>query len=237
MPDDSLGTAMVDYLRGDYDGSCVHCDPETGETWDANVESFYFAPYAEWSEPTQSLVDGLRTPVLDVGCGAGAHALVVQERGSVAAFDASPKAIRAARERGVENAFVADMFRMPVASDRFETAFVHGTQTALAASRTQLVSFLDALARVTTETGEAVVDSYDPADAGRSHGHRPTDEDGIGRRVFRVEYRGRGLVGPKLDFRTFSPDELRAACAETTWTVEEVTYGGDDGYYRARLQK
>lgn len=237
MPDDALGAAMVDYLHGDYDGSCVHCDPETGETWDANVESFYFAPREEWSETLRSLVDSLRTPVLDVGCGAGNHAVVLRERGAVVAFDASPNAIRAARERGVENAFVADMFRMPVASDRFETAFVHGTQAALTASRAELVAFLDALDRVTTETGEAVVDSYDPARTDRSRGHRPADAEGVGRRRFRVEYRGRGLVGPRLDFRTFSPDELRAACAETAWTVGDVTYEGDAGYYVARLQK
>ncbi|RDI70620.1 class I SAM-dependent methyltransferase [Halopelagius longus] len=237
MPDDALGAAMLDYLRGDYDGSCVHYDPERGETWDANVESFYFAPSEVWSASLRSLVDGLRTPVLDVGCGAGNHALVVQNRGTVVGFDASPKAVRAARERGVEHAFVADMFRMPVASDRFETAFVNGTQATLASSRAELVSVLDALARVTTATGEAVVDSYDPADADRSHGHRPTDEAGVGRRTFRVEYRGRGLVGPRLDFRTFSPGELRAACAQTAWTVGEVAYDGDAGYYRARLQK
>lgn len=236
MPDDALGTAMWDYHRGAYDGSCVHRDPETGETWDARVEEFYFTPYEEWSEEVRAFVDGLRTPLLDVGCGSGKHARVVRRRGDVAAFDASPMAVRTARARGVD-AFVADMFRPPVRDDGFETALVKGTQATLAASRSAVRAFLGELARATTATGEAWVDSYDPARADESHGHRRTDERGIGRRRFRVEYRGRGLVGPLLAFRTFSPDRLRGACEATPWAVADVRYRGDAGYYVARLTK
>lgn len=236
MPDDALGAAMWDFLRGEYDGSCVHRDPETGETWDANVEAFYFVPYAEWPAEERAFVDGLRTPLLDVGCGAGTHARVATLRGEVVGFDASPLAVRTARARGVD-AFVADMFSPPVRADRFETALVNGTQATLARSEAELRGFLGELARVTTATGEARVDSYDPRGTGESHGHRRTGEDGVGRRRFRVEYRKRGLVGPPLEFRTVSPDGLRDACEGTPWTVAEVTRRGEHGYYRARLVK
>ncbi|MDS0292958.1 class I SAM-dependent methyltransferase [Halogeometricum luteum] len=236
MPDDALGTAMWDFLHGEYDGSCVHVDPETGETWDANVEQFYFAPYARWPAETRAFVDGLATPLLDVGCGAGNYARVVSLRGRVAAFDASPLAVRTARARGVD-AFVADMFDPPVRESRFETALVNGTQATLARSDAELRDFLRELARVTTATGEARVDSYDPERVGESHGHAPTEADGVGRRRFRVEYRKRDLVGPRLEFRTVSPARLRAVCEETPWTVAETTYPGEFGYYRARLEK
>lgn len=236
MPDDALGTAMWDYLNGDYDGSCVHHDPRTGERWDANVEEFYFVTYDEWPAETQAFVDSLRTPLVDVGCGAGNHARVVQNRGDVVAFDASPMAVRTARARGVD-AFVADMFAPPVADDGFETALVNGTQATLAQSEAERRDFLCELARVTTATGEAWIDSYDPDRADESHGHRRTDEPGIGSRQFRVEYRGRDLVGPLLQFRTFSPETLRDACDGTPWTPTGVTYRGDVGYYKARLRK
>lgn len=236
MPDDALGTAMWDYLRGDYDGSCVHRDPATGETWDAQVEHHYFEPYAAWSDAAKAFADGLETPLLDAGCGAGKHARVVSLRGRVVAFDASPMAVRTARARGVD-AFVADMFRPPVRADRFETALVNGTQATLSQSDAELRGFLGELARVTTATGDAWVDSYDPTRAAGSHGHRETDEAGVGRRRFRVEYRGRDLVGPRLSFRTFSPDRLRDTCEGTAWSVAEVRRYGDVGYFRARLAK
>ncbi|SFR42894.1 class I SAM-dependent methyltransferase [Halogeometricum limi] len=237
MADDALGTAMWDFLHDDYDGSCVHYDPESGETWDASIEEFYFTPYEEWSAGERAFVDGLRTPMLDVGCGSGSYARLVGKRGRVVAFDASRMAVRTTRARGVD-AFVADMFHLPVRDEMFETALVNGTQATLAESRTELRDFLRELARVTTTTGEASIDSYDPERTGRSHGNRPTDKDGIGRRRFRVEYRGRDLVGPLLEFRPFSPERLRDACEGTAWNVTEVTYGdGGTGYYRARLEK
>ncbi|MDS0298663.1 class I SAM-dependent methyltransferase [Halogeometricum sp. S1BR25-6] len=236
MPDDALGAAMWDFLRDRYDGSCVHRDPETGEVWNANVEEFYFAPYAAWPAETRAFVDGLATPLLDVGCGAGNYARVVSLRGRVAAFDASPLAVRTARARGVD-AFVADMFRPPVSENQFETALVNGTQATLARSESELCDFLRELARVTTATGGAWVDSYDPGRVEESHGHRPTDEEGVGRRRFRVEYRKRDLVGPRLEFRTVLPDRLGDACEGTPWSVAETTYPGAFGYFRARLEK
>lgn len=237
MPDDALGAAMWDFLRDEYDGSCVHRDPETGETWDANIRKFYFAPYAAWPAEKRAFVDGLATPLLDVGCGAGNHARVVSLCGRVVAFDASPMAVRTARARGVD-AVVADMFRPPVLEGRFETALVNGTQATLARTDAEIRGFLAELARVTTGTGTAWVDSYDPGRVDESHGHHSMDaEDGVGRRQFRVEYRGRDLVGPLLAFRTVSPERLGDACEGTAWSVAETVYSGEFGYYRARLEK
>ena len=71
----------------------------------------------------------------------------------------------------------------------------------------------------------------------RYDGHRSTDENGVGRRRFRVEYRGRGLVGPALDFRTLSPVRFRDVCEGTPWSDVEVPHRGEFGYYRARLEK
>ncbi|WP_231751262.1 class I SAM-dependent methyltransferase [Halogeometricum sp. CBA1124] len=236
MPDDALGTAMWDYLRGDYDGSCVHRDPATGETWDARVEHHYFEPYAAWSDAAKAFANGLETPLLDAGCGAGKHARVVSLRGRVVAFDASPMAVRTARARGVD-AFVADMFRPPVRPDRFETALVNGTQATLSQSDAELRDFLGELARVTTATGDAwVARTTRPGPPGRTATARRTRR-AVGRRRFRVEYRGRDLVGPRLSFRTFSPDRLRDTCEGTAWSVAEVRRYGDVGYFRARLAK
>lgn len=48
----------------------------------------------------------------------------------------------------------------------------------------------------------------------------------------------RGVRGDRLRFLLFSPDRLRAAAADTPWTVAAVEYPStaDTGYYRAALR-
>jgi SAM-dependent methyltransferase len=111
MPDDALGTAMLDRLRGCLRAPCIYRDGD--ETADAHIVEHYLVPPVQWPDSKWKFLDSFRTPMLDVGCGTGQHALAVQERGVVVAFDVSPNAVRAAHERGVENAIVADMFSLP----------------------------------------------------------------------------------------------------------------------------
>lgn len=235
MPDDALGLAMLDRVRGCLRAPCRYRDG--AETADAHVVENYLVPPGAWSESKREFVDSLRTPMLDVGCGAGQHALVVRERGDVVAFDVSPNAVRAAWERGVEDAFVGDMFDPPVRSARFESVLANGTQVSLAASLDELGELLASLASLTTATGELVVDSYDPGHIrpDRFFGHRPDPRPGLARRRFHFEYGD--LRGPTLDFLLFSPDRLRDVASDVGLVVDDVSYASEaSSYFRARLR-
>lgn len=247
---DALGRAMLDYQRGGLRGEVVHRDGDT--TWDGRVAEFYFTPPGEWHDDVIALYESLPGPVLDVGCGAGQHALFLRERGrEVVAFDVSPSAVRAARERlqaappadGSVEFLVGDMFGMGLPSDRFGSVLCNGTQLGLGGSLPGVRQLLADFAAVTDDEGVAVVDSYDPRelDPGEFGGYRPDPRDGVARRTFHVEYRretGEGvqrLVGDSLSFLLVGPDRLRDAVVGTPWEVAEVFPG--DGYYRARLAK
>ncbi|WP_254537077.1 class I SAM-dependent methyltransferase [Halomarina litorea] len=242
--EDALGTAMLDFQRGGLRGEAVHRDG--GEVWPAYIEENYFGSPRDWHPDSRVLYDSLDGPVLDVGCGAGQHALTFQHRGTeVTAFDVSPNAVRAARERGVEDARVADMFDLPGEFPReaFRTALLNGTQLGLGGSLAGVSELLADLARVTDESGVAVADSYDPAriDAPDEFGgHRPDPREGVCRRAFHVEYdrAGERLVGPSLSFVLFSPARLRDACVGTPWSVREVRRRDPEApYYKAVLAK
>lgn len=237
---DPLGRAVLDFQRGRHRGNCVHRDGDA--VWDANLYGFYFRPPTDWPADLRDLLASLDGPVLDAGCGAGQHALFLQRDREVVAVDVSPHAVRAASERGVDDARVMDVFDLAFPPDRFGSVLVNGTQAGLAGSLDGLRAFLADLARVTTADGVAVVDSYDPAALDDSFpGLHPDPRDGLARRTFHVEYESPTAegwvreVGRTLDFLLFGPERLREAAEGTPWTVTDVRRQG--GYYRSVLER
>jgi SAM-dependent methyltransferase len=240
MSADALGLAMLDYQRGGLRGECRYVDG--AETVDAHVRENYFGDPMQWKGATKRLLDSLEGPVVDVGCGAGNHALYLQTRvDDVVAFDVSPGAVRAARDHGVDDVVVADMFDMPFPRDRFRSAWMYGTQLGLAGSLAGVSALLAELAYVTDEEAVAVVDSYDPyrVDGEKMVGYRPDPRDGVAHRAFHFEYDrgGERLVGRTLSFVLFDPERLRDTTVGTPWSVEEVHEKATGGHYRAVLEK
>lgn len=241
---DPLGRAMRDYQRGEY-GTLRYRDGAL--TRDGRVYEYYFRPPSEWEDRDVAFLDRLCEyggPILDAGCGAGQHALWFQERGvDVTGIDVSPNAVRAARERGVEDARVMDMFDLEFDRDRFRTVYAVGTQVGLAGSFAGVRDLLGEFARVTDEEGVAVVHNYDPPELDDDFfGYRSDPREGVAHRCFHFEYEpvsdgdeGKTEVGRTLHFLLFGPDRLADAAIGTPWTVAEVVSMG--GTYAAVLEK
>jgi SAM-dependent methyltransferase len=187
---DPLGQAMLAYQRGEYDrGDLLYRDGD--EVQDGLVEEHYFGDPFDPSEFAARRREHVEGPVLDAGCGAGRDAFWFQEHYETLAVDISPGAVQAARERGVENAEVMDMFDLGVADGAFRTVYVTGTQASLSSSLTGLSALLAEFARVTDADGTAVVDMLDPTTDGfaDAFGYRPDFRRGMARRTFHFEYR------------------------------------------------
>lgn len=234
---------MLDYWRGEF-GTLVYRDG--ADVRDGRVAEYYFRPPPEWSTGALEALERLLAadgPVLDVGCGAGQHALWLEDRGvDVVGIDVSANAVRAARERGLEDACVMDMFEPAFESGRFRSIHAVGTQLGLAGSLAGIRDLLGAFGRVTDDGAIAVVDNYDPTDLdGSILGYRPDPREGVAHRCFHFEYErevdGEPVreVGESLHFLLCSPDRLREATVGTPWVVDDVNSSG--GYYRATLSK
>ncbi|WP_435334468.1 class I SAM-dependent methyltransferase [Haloarchaeobius sp. TZWWS8] len=236
---DPLGMAMLDYQRGSLRGECRYVDGR--DTVDGHVRENYFRDLSDVDPGTEALLLSLDAPVLDVGCGSGQYALFYRGRDvPVTAFDVSPGAVEAARERGVDGVHVADMFQMPYPDGAFGGLLCNGTQLCLGGSVPGVRALLAEFARVTGADASAVVDSYDPDrldDPDGMLGYRPDPREGVAHRTFHFEYDrdGERLVGRTLHFLLLSPGRLRDACIGTPWSVAEAHDG--DVYYRARLEK
>ncbi len=112
-------------------------------------------------------LDGLslercRGRVLDVGTGAGRHALALQERGhEVVAIDLSPICVALCKERGVLNARTLDVMTLDSEKPlgRFDT-ILFGMQTiGVAGGIAPLGKLLTRLRNCLTPAGELIVDS------------------------------------------------------------------------------
>ncbi|SIR55859.1 Methyltransferase domain-containing protein [Haladaptatus litoreus] len=237
MSADPLGKAILDYQRGELRGDCQYRDG--ADSQDGHIHENYFTPSEEWSDEWKSRLNSLDYPIVDIGCGSGQYAEFLQKSGEVVAIDVSPGAVKAAAERGVEDARVMDMFELEFSRDRFQSALVNGTQIGLAQSLAGARDFLSDLARITDEDGVAIVDNYEPTefDPERFFGYRSDPRRGVAHRTFHVEYvrDGEREVGRNLHFVIFSPERLQDVTVGTRWYVAEVHTDGV--YYRSVLRK
>ena len=95
--------------------------------------SDYFAPYREWPRTEKRALRFVRGRVLDVGCGAGRVALVLQEKGlEVVAIDESPLAVEVARRRGVRDARPLGLADVDESLGPFDTVLIVRNNVGLA---------------------------------------------------------------------------------------------------------
>ncbi|MFO7873812.1 MAG: class I SAM-dependent methyltransferase [Bacteroidales bacterium] len=106
---DVLGRAMTDYFNGD-DGATitVRLLPDIEETLPV---SYLFRSWEQMPAGELHVLEHCRGRVLDVGAGAGSHALALQKAGcQVTAIDISPGAVAVMKKRGVQHVHCVDFF-------------------------------------------------------------------------------------------------------------------------------
>lgn len=219
--------ALADYHRGDKQGPLRYRDGE--ETVEHDVAGYF----ASWSpDSTESFFSDVDGRVLDMGAGAGRHALYCRRHAEVTAIEPSEALVEVLRDRGLANATQADMFSLRDAFDRdaFDAAYSVGTQVGLATCVAGLGAFLDDLAHVTTRDATALFDGYDPSHERTRDliGFRDDPARGGAFRVVQYEYDD--VLGEPWLFRLFTREELRRAVTGTGWTVRAIR--SSDGDWR-----
>jgi hypothetical protein len=172
---DPFGRAIRDHYRDEQDAPLVQRDGEHAR--EHPIERFYFSAFDPETDDDQWLVSQLDGPLLDLGAGAGRHALYFQDRFETVAVEVSDHLVETMRDRGVADARRGDMFslREQFERDQFQSALAIGTQVGLAGSMQGLRRFLGDLAHVTTPDATAVFDGYDP-ESKRLRGEGPRED-------------------------------------------------------------
>lgn len=198
--------------------------------------AWYFASFSDFWILEKRALKFVRGRVLDLGCGAGRHALYLQRRGlRVTAVDASPRVAALASARGVRDVRVASAcVPLPFKRSEFETVLLFGNNLGICGSRAGTARLLRELARVTKSGARILTTTRAPATFRRQH------RDYWNRRLERGQEFG--AVELRLDFNGanaktirwywVSPQALMELAWETGWRVTEIFGDGraEEGY-------
>jgi len=154
-----LGRALLDFHHGATSARImVHTDIWVDEP--TPVEEFYRPDDQPLPELERTALGLCRGRTLDLGAGAGRHALELQHRGfEVTAIDVAPEAVEVMRERGVTDARCGDF--AAVKGERFDTIVLLMHGIGLVGTLEGLTSFFDGAQNHLDSDGRIIFDSAD----------------------------------------------------------------------------
>lgn len=160
--EDAFGAALLDSLGGRRRHAPA-LERDDGWSRDAlSPESFLTLP-DDWPAPEREILRHVtKGPVLDLGCGAGRHALYLQGLGlDVTAVDISPGAIEACKSRGVRDTRLLDL-RSPPTDKPWAAILMMCGNLGLGATWDGTRALLARLASIAAPNTVLVGDTVDP---------------------------------------------------------------------------
>lgn len=187
----------------------------------------YFSDARYWPGIERDAMAYVRGTVLDVGTGAGRHALFLQRHGlRVTAIDKSPLAVRVARARGVKDARVlAFEHAARLAPAQFDTVLMLGNNFGLFGTPARVPRLLRMLDRITSPAARIIAQTVDHSKiTDPEHRAYYTHNRACGRLPgqLRLRVRFRNLKSPWFDYLFVSPTELRTLLDGTGWHVRRL---------------
>lgn len=236
---DAYGHLLFDYQNGEQNVEIV--EREDGYIDTSRLGPLtYFAEYPKWENHQKLAMNYATGRVLDIGCGAGRHALYLQEKGhDVLAADNSPLAIQVCKQRGVKNVRVVPITQLNTKLGIFNTIIMMGHNFGLFASYKRAKWLLKRFASMTTADGRIIAETTDPyktENPAHLAYHQYNKKRGrmAGQMRFRIRYKR--YATPWFDYLFVSKSDLEDILDGTGWTIERYI-DSDKPTYVAILKK
>lgn len=230
---DAFGHMMKDFLDGNLRSTPVI--QRNDGAFDADVNpDFYFSRFGDWMPSEREAMRFVKGRVLDIGCGAGRHALYLQEQGhEVVAIDNSPLALETARKRGVKDTRLCSINQLNKKLGLFDSVILMGNNFALVGTPEAARKILAKMAMITTADARVFAHTLDP--------YKTTNPDHL---FFHAANKAAGKLGgqmklkyiygkfasPWFGFLLTSKAELEKILEGTAWHVKKYL---DDAKYPA----
>jgi len=229
---DPLGEALLDYLNGKTDNTItVHSDIADDELL---AVSHFFRGENSISALEKTALAACYGRVVDVGAGAGSHALILQAQGlDVTAIDVSSGAVQVMKQRGIQDARCLNMFDFQ--GETYDTILMLMNGIGVVGTLDGLPVFLEKAKTWLRFGGQILLDSADIL-------YMYEDEEGgywidlngpyHGEVTYQMEYRNR--PGEPFGWLFVGVDIL-TEYAESAGYQCEVLFTDENGQYLVRL--
>lgn len=200
----------------------------------------YFSEFESWMPHVLEALESVRGRVLEVGVGAGRHALYLQSKGyDVTGIDNSPLALDVATQRGVKDVRLMSIQDVDELPGVFDTITMMGNNFGLLGGFEQGQSILKQFAKITSDDARIIADSMNPYntdDPVHLEYHQKNRDKGRmgGQLRFRVRYRQ--YCGDWFDYLLASVPEVESIIEGTGWHIAQ-TFGDMKTMYTIILEK
>lgn len=156
---DPMGAAITDYLMTGK-ASTLIVKSSMFEDDEIPVETL-FRPFNEMPSIEQKALQMAEGRILDVGAGAGCHALALQEMGKeVVAIDISPLSVEVMKARGVKDVKLQDFFAEDYA-EKFDTILMLMNGAGIIGKLDNIGTFFSKVKQLLNPGGQILLDSSD----------------------------------------------------------------------------
>lgn len=231
---DPMGKAIAEYWKTGKADRLRVFSPMFDE--DEIPLSTLFRNYQSMPAIEQAAIDMAEGRTLDVGAGAGCHALELQARGiDVTAIDISPLSVETMRLRGVRKALEQDFFTLQGAE--FDTVLMMMNGIGIVGSIFQMPRFFQQLDKILSTGGQLLCDSSDIKYVFETEDgtyEYPNADSYYGEVDFRMQYRD--TVGTTFPWLYIDPLTL-AHVADSYGYMTEIVKRGKHFDFLARITK
>lgn len=228
MAHDILGSAIESYFLS-KDDTPVRVFINKNEEPEM-YPSIFFRPYKNMLKYEKIALKESQGKVLDLGCGAGCHALYLQGKGlDVTAVEISKKSAKVAQKRGVEKVINEDWRNLSLKN--YDTVLVLMNGMGLAESPTELKTMFRKLKSFLSKSGTILIDSTDVTYAKADW--PMLDSEYFGKVQFELKYKGKTQRFPWL----FVDFETAVQTAKSVKLNVEVLERARNGHFILKLSK
>ncbi len=229
---DAFGALLLEcWERGTTPGAVLELIERDDGYMSAGDAARYFAEADAWGPLDRWACAHTRGRVLDVGSGAGRHALYLQQAGhDVVALDVSPLAGEVCRRRGIRDVFTGTAGELAETGvEPFDTFLLLGNNLGLLQSAERTPALLAALAALARPDAVLLGQSRDQYRTDRAiHEQYHQRNRALGRMAgqVRIRVRHQDIATDWFDYLFTSLEELRSLLAGTAWRLEHHEVDG-----------
>ena len=223
---DVYGRELMAFYKGEASTEIIERSDGYMDASPAFGQRYYFGDFSTWSPIEKAALRFVKGKVLDIGCGAGRHALELQKRGfDVLGIDNSPLALRVCRLRGLRRTRllpIEDLRRLKASS--VDTFLMLGNNFGLFGNPSKARRLLGQMRRIARPGAVIIAQTLDPHPT-QNPDHLRYQRQNLKRGRMpgqvRIRVRFRNLKGAWIDYLLVSRKEMADILEGTGWKVKK----------------